>query len=253
MTEPIPDPSPKIQMLTLQCPSCGARSIFPPGGERFVCQYCGNEHIFNLPSRADQAASAPGKETLSRPWIPRPENVKFEKRSDSLRLVRRWFTAGVIPLAFFCLFWDGFLCVWYSAAFMSPAGPQIVMILFPTLHLAVGVGLSYFVLASFLNRTTIKVDRQWFIVQHDPVPWPGEVKVPVKELTQLYCQEKVKQGKRSTSTTYDLSAVLQDGRKKTLLTGLDSPEVAAFIEQQVESWLNIEDRRVVGEMSPGMM
>ncbi len=240
-------------MLTLQCPSCGARSIFPPGGERFVCQYCGNEHIFNLPSRADRAASAPGKAALPRPWVPRPENVKFEKRSDSIRLVRRWFTPMVLSLAFFCLFWDGFLCFWYIAALSSPKGPQIVMLLFPMLHLAVGVGLTYYVIAALLNRTTIKVDRQWFIVQHDPVPWPGEVKVPVRELEQLYCQEQTTQRKRSSSASYTLSAVLKDGRKKTLLTGLDGPEVAAFIEQQVEGWLNIEDQRVVGEMPVGMM
>lgn len=240
-------------MLTLQCPSCGARSIFPPGGERFTCQYCGNEHIFNLPSRADRAAAAPGKEVLPRPWIPRPDHIKFEKRPDSIRLLRRWYSLKALPMAFFCIFWDGFLCFWYSIALTSPKGPQITMLVFPLLHLAVGVGITYSVIATFLNRTTIKVDRQWFIVQHDPVPWPGEVKVPVRELDQIYCQEEVTHTKRSSSTSYTLSAVLKDGRKKTLLTGLDSPEVAAFIEQQVEGWLNIEDRRVVGEMSMGLM
>jgi len=248
MAEPIPDPSPRLQMLTLVCPSCGARSSFPPGADRITCQYCGNEHIFNLPSRADRDPRQ-SEPNLPRPWTPRPESIKFEKRSDHIRLVRRWFSLKVLPLAFFCVFWDGFLCFWYSMAVFTPKGVNVMMILFPILHVLAGAFLTYTLIATLLNRTTIRVDRQWFIVQHDPVPWPGEVKVPVSELTQLYCTEQVSHGKRSTSVTYDLNAVLKDGAKKKLLSGLEAPEVASFVEQQVESWLNITDRRVAGEAS----
>jgi hypothetical protein len=31
-------------------------------------------------------------------------------------LVRRWFTPAVLFMAFFCVFWDGFLIRWYAIA-----------------------------------------------------------------------------------------------------------------------------------------
>jgi hypothetical protein len=252
MPDPIPDPSPRLQMLTLTCPSCGARCSFPPGADHFTCEYCGNQHIFNLPSRIDKSVTPRKEADLPRPWTPRPESVRFEKRSDSITLVRRWFSFKIIPLVFFCVVWDGFLCFWYGTALFSGGG-NIIMLLFPMLHLAVGVGLTYYVIATFLNHTTIRVDRQMFSVLHDPVPWTGEIKVPVADLTQLYCTQKVSSGKNSTTITYDLNAVLKDGTKKTLLTGLDAPEVASFIEQQIELWLDITDKRVAGEVSLGML
>jgi hypothetical protein len=63
---------------------------------------------------------------------------------------------------------------------------------------------------------------------------------------QLYCKEKP--GKSNSGPTYQLSVVLKDGRKKDLLSNLDSPEIGFYIEHQIESWLNIQDRPVRGEL-----
>jgi hypothetical protein len=45
-----------------------------------------------------------------------------------------------------------------------------------------------------------------------------------------------------------LNEVLNDGRKIDLLSNLDSPEIVFFIEGKIETWLNIPDRPVQGEM-----
>jgi hypothetical protein len=46
-----------------------------------------------------------------------------------------------------------------------------------------------------------------------------------------------------------LSVILKDGRKKDLLSNLDSPEIGTYIEHQIENWLNIPDRPVHGELA----
>lgn len=250
------------RLITLQCPSCGARAAFYAGDPGFKCQYCGNEHLFNLPTgpapveggrrdagagRRDDADSA-GQKSLPRPQLSRPSAVTLQQQAGRLTLKRRWLTWKVVPMAFFCVFWDGFLCFWYSIALASPNGPAVMMLLFPLLHVAAGVVLTYTLFANLFNHTTIQVDRERFAVQHDPVPWPGEIKIPVQDLKQLYCKKKVSHGRNSTSVTYTLSAVLRDGTEKKLLTGLESPDVAGFIEQSIEKWLNIPDQRVTGEM-----
>lgn len=228
-------------MITLQCPSCGGRTRFAADAERFVCDYCGNEHLFNLPIRG--VAPPSPLEPSRRPLMPQPGGVTVEMLDDGLELTWRWFSWKYIPLALFCVVWDGFLCFWYSIA-LSTDAPWI-MIVFPIFHLAVGVGLTYSVLAGFLNHSTLRVDRKIFSIQHDPVPWLGEVKVPLGDLDQLYCKEK--RGSKG-SVSYQLAAVLKNGRKLDLLSNLESPEVGFFIEQQIENWLDIPDRSVRGEI-----
>jgi hypothetical protein len=124
-------------------------------------------------------------------------------------------------------------------------GAPWIMILFPIAHLAVGVGLTYYTLAGFFNHSQLIVDRETFSVSHGPLPWLGNLRVPVAQIAQLYCKEKP--GKES-STTYQMSVILKDGRKKDLLSNLDSPEIGFYIEHQIENWLNIPDQPVRGEI-----
>ncbi len=241
-----------VNLLTLQCPSCGGKTGFTPSVDRFVCEYCGNTHLFQLPDpRPDPRFNPPATEgdDRSKPIhriVPRPRQVTVEKQGRSLRLVWRWYSATTLGLAFFCVVWDAFLCGWYGLAFSMDEIPWM-MVLFPIGHLAVGIGLTYSALAGILNKTTVTIDTQFLVVQHDPVPWPGETRTPIANLAQLYCKAKEKRGKESSTPSYQLCAVLKDGHKLDLASNLSSPELAAFLEQAIESWLNIADTPVAGE------
>jgi len=240
-------------VINLQCPSCGAKTSFAPGADRLVCQYCGNEQVFRLPSvGAPPTASAPNVPTsqpLDRRRLPRPRprEVMIRQKDHSLSLSWRWFSLKYIPMAFFCVAWDAFLCFWYSIAF-NMAGTPWIMIVFPIAHVAVGVGLTYSTLAGFINRTTLLLDSQKLTVHYDPLPWVGEVTAPIDQLQQLYCKESHSSTENGVKYSYQLCALLKDGRKLDLVKGLESPDLAAYLEQQVETWLNIPDRQVAGEM-----
>jgi hypothetical protein len=244
-------------VITLECPSCGGRTIFSNQADLLVCEYCGNQHTFRLPTHASTQSSpstfdlgvsgdVTAAQSRSQPRLlqPRPKEVTVRKYSDRLELSWRWFSWKFLPLAFFCVAWDSFLCFWYSIAFTT--GAPWIMVVFPIAHLAVGVGLSYFTLAGFFNTSQLYIDRNVFMVTHGPLPWFGGLQVPVTQVEQLYCKSKPV-GKDS-SPTYQLSVILKDGRKKDLLSNLDSPEIGFYIEQQIESWLNIPDRPVRGEI-----
>ena len=246
-----------LDVITLECPSCGGRTKFSADSKILVCDYCGNQHTFRLPdpTTGDTPAAVLGEERTpgsasalagKEPHIlrPRPREVSLVKREDRLQLSWRWFSWKYLPLAFFCIAWDGFLCFWYSMA-LSMNAPWI-MIVFPIAHLAVGVGLTYFTLAGFLNRSLVAIDRDSFSVSHGPLPWFGNLNVPVSQVEQLYCKEKT--GKRNSGPEFQLSVILKDGRKKDLLSNLDSPEIGFYMEHQIENWLNIPDQPVKGEI-----
>ncbi len=186
----------------------------------------------------------------TRPRVPQPPGIKVEDLGEGLRLTRRWFTWGVLVLTFFCIAWDSFLVFWYWMALGMGGGPfSWLAIIFPVCHVAVGVGLTYLTLSLYLNRTVLEVNNGRLTVRSGPLPWPGNRDLDVSELEQLYCQENSSRNRNgSTSYSYNVCAVLKGGREAKLLSSLDNREQALFVEQFVEAYLGIEDRRVGGEL-----
>lgn len=224
------------ELIVLTCPSCGANVQVSEDSSRFTCEYCGRVTLL----KAQFVAPL-------RPKVPVPSVFKIERDPDAVRLVRRWFSLKYIPMAFFCVAWDAFLLFWYSIAFSARETPWI-MIVFPVAHVAVGVGLTYSTLAGFVNKTVVELTRDELAVWFTPLPWLGETTVKTAELQQLYSKETRKTGNETVTFTYELHAVLKSGIDKKLVSDLDTPEAALYLEQTLEGWMKITDRPVAGEL-----
>lgn len=227
----------------LVCPTCGGKTSLSSDATSATCNYCGNEMILH-----PAAGSGLVYSETSRPRgeAPLPKGVKLENLDNGFEISRRWFSLKYIFMAFFCVFWDGFLIFWYSLAFSM--GAPLIMKVFPILHLAVGIYLTYSTLAGFFNTSYVTVNRQEVKVEHYPLPWPGKFTLPASDLDQLYVREIIHRGKNGTTTTYTLSAMLRNGRKIDILKNMDSPEAGFYVEQQVERYLSISDQAVAGEL-----
>jgi hypothetical protein len=199
-----------------------------------------------------------------RPLVARPADIRvFEasgggreggyrgafSSSGELVIERTWRTAQVYPLAAFCLFWEGFLVLWYTRPGLGPGGT-----LFPLLHLAAGAYLTYSLLAQIFNRTVIRATTREISVRHGPLPWAGNKVVATRDVGQLYCESVassksgfVSRSKRREAT-FRVSAVLRDGSKLPLVGGLPEPDQALFIERRLEEHLDIDDAPVAGEL-----
>lgn len=230
--------------MQLNCPHC-RRAI--PAGDINVqtsiakCSMC--SAVFGFADRIPGAQAAYRKEAIEM-----PKRFSIEREGPDILIAFRWFSPLFIGLLLFCVFWDAFLAFWYYLAFTK--GGPLMMKLFPLIHVSVGVGLTYYVIAGFVNRTLIRVGPGELSIRHVPLPWPGGKTVARAELEQLFCEEKVHRGKNGVSYTYDVSAVLRGASRVKLVTGLQSPEQALYIEQQVECFLGIKDRPAPGEMRP---
>jgi hypothetical protein len=178
---------------------------------------------------------------------PIPKNLDLIAGFDDITIRRKWFSLKVIPLAIFAIVWDGFLVFWYSAAFGNDETP-LVMILFPIGHIAAGVGITYYVLASFVNKTDITVSPQSIRVRTYPMKWLGDKTISIAEIKQLYTTEKIRRHKNGVSITYTVSVMTNENREKKLLGGLDTKAQALFIEHEIEKIIGIENSAVVGEV-----
>jgi len=227
--------------ITLTCPSCGAKLSVAPDADRFTCDYCQNEHILR------QTA---GQTRILRPEVGQPANVVLQRDGQSARIVQRWFSLKYIPMAFFAIAWDSFLVFWYTTAFSH--GAPWIMVVFPIAHVAVGIGITYSVVAGFLNRTMLEVRKDEIEIWYEPLPWLGETTVKIRDVKQFFCKEKMNSSRNSTTTTtYELYVLTRDNHSIKLLSNLENPDTALFFEQQLETWLKIVDQPVEGELARG--
>ena len=174
-----------------------------------------------------------------------PAKIEFHDRGSYIEIIRRWFGLHIIFLTVFVIFWDGFLVFWYSMAIKSQ---NLIPLVFPILHVAAGIGLTYYVIAGYLNKTFIKADYENISIRHKPVPFWRNKTIRSADVKQLYSKEKVSHSRSGTSVSYEVHALTHMGKDVKVLGGLATTEQALYIEQQIEKFLNIEDQSVRGEI-----
>jgi hypothetical protein len=89
--------------ITLECPSCGGKTTFLDGPDRFVWNYCGNTHGMRIPTRTNlraddtKKASRKGYRALS----PIPKEITVAKMGNSLPIESHFpFTRKGLPHSF---------------------------------------------------------------------------------------------------------------------------------------------------------
>lgn len=250
--------------MQLKCGQCGApfraADLHLDRGIA-VCSACGSVQRLPGPTTAvsstESGAVSSGKASGD---VPMPAQFTVEDNGHELTIRQRWFQWAMLILMFFAIAWDSFLVGWYwmlivpNGGLDGPPGPfKLVFFVFPIIHVAVGIGLTYFSLAGLLNSTVLRVADGMLAVRHGPLPWRGNLDLPTDGIEQIYCQNKIHKsrdddGHIRTSMQYEVHAVV-NGEKRKLIGGLHEADHALFVEQRLERFLRIEDRAVPGEMS----
>lgn len=212
------------------------------------CEYCHAITYFGDEMRPSHASA---EEYHNRDWLEQKDKVErharfqVEEWGNELTVRYSWFTWGVLFLLVFCVIWDGFLVVWYGIGLS--AGAPWIMLVFPLLHVAVGAGLTYFVICCFVNSTTIRVTDGEIAVNHGPLPCGQSQRVTTAELEQLFCKMEVSRNKNGNSYKYHVMARITGGSDKKLISGFDDASQAVYLERLIEKHLRIEDRVMSGE------
>ena len=229
--------------MKILCPSCrvpvAAEDVALETGLA-KCRTCNS--VFRFDDLPELARSL----VRPRPRVEKPNSLITWDDGHGLTLQYRWFSPKFIFLALFCLFWDGFLLFWYVVAIGSG---NLLMTIFPILHVMAGIALTYWTVAGFVNTTTVLIDGSRLRVTHHPLPWGKPVELRMFQVKQLFCDEKISRGENGPSYNYNLNARLHDGVRRTLVSGLDSPEIPLYLEQHAEEWMQLRDEPVAGELS----
>ena len=172
-----------------------------------------------------------------------PNGWALDEGSGRFDLRWRWFTPGSLLMIPVTLFWNGLLLG--MGLGVSEGGKHLERLLFGLAlpHVWLGFAFIYATVGQMLNSTAVTIEQGELVVKNGPLPWLGNRRIPVSELEQLFVVER-----RQRSTRYDLCALLKGGKKKVLLSSLDSEDKARFLETRLEAVLGIRDRPVAGEL-----
>ncbi|MFL5338787.1 MAG: hypothetical protein ACJ8F7_01355 [Gemmataceae bacterium] len=171
----------------------------------------------------------------------RPPHFFVKDRGHSLRIGFCWVWSRFLNPAMMCLMWNSIILGLYWSAWRNPERHWIWFVgIFLFVHLMVGVLLVYATLAGLLNRTVVKLTPEFLTVWNGPLPWWGDVQLPLGDLRRLYCGPDSTSKKSRDYSRYRVSALMNDLRKVELVTGLDSAADGLFIIQELERSLNAD-------------
>lgn len=165
-----------------------------------------------------------------------PQGLDIIESVNFTTIRRVWISWIIIPLIPFAIVWNCFLFFWYSMAMKGH--PPLIFILFPLVHVCVGIWLIYLIIATFFNKTDIECNALGVRVRTYPIPWIGNCAVRADEIKGIVVRQRRSQNRNNLNgVSYSVMYVDPTRKERTLVRGLTESEQAAFIAQVVKNIL----------------
>jgi hypothetical protein len=177
---------------------------------------------------------------MSTPTPTIPEGLDLLSAANGLVIRKVWLTWKIAPLALFAIVWDGFLFFWYHQVLSQPH-PPLVAVLFPIGHIAVGIGITYYVIASLVNKTDIIISSSSVRVAIGPAPWIGNKEVSVDEITEVVVRER--SGNRG-GKSYTVMYADHARKERKLAASFPESDQAEFVAQTIRDSLGLNPQEV---------
>ncbi len=216
------------------------------------CERCGS--LFSLAKIYDTSDEVDNK-PIKRYKSNKPEVYEMPKGLDVMHhgfeLSISSKSSGIAKyfLTFFSLFWNGIVGLFVMIALASRS---YEILLFISIHLTIGICIGYYTLSLYLNKNKILVDRRGIKTTYGPLRYPFKKDHYIDSalINQIYCQKYVVATVNGTPRyAYKVRLRKNDAEVIDIMTDLKSYHHALYLEQQIERFLNLEDRPVEEEFS----
>lgn len=233
--------------LNLKCKNCN--EIIPSANINInktlaKCEHC--ERIFTF---EDDVFF---ENKRGRPEFIMPEGTEILKLLSSMEIELSWFKSmkrsNIAFETMFTLLWNLFIVIIMVA--MITTG-SMGALFFLALHFVVGLGLGYRLFAKFINKTIININDSRVKMDHGPLKIGArkDHTIQNEDIEQLYVSEYVTNMSKNNQPikSFGLYLILKSGKKLQLIKDCNK-ETALYIEQEMERYLKIKDKPVVGEI-----
>lgn len=232
-------PFPELTPLAVKCPGCGetiSSDQINIHQNLAKCTNCTTLYQLNeaLPLR-------------NKPEEFMPKGVDVLHLTNELDIEISWRRSMSTFLVFFTIVWNSIVFIVAAGAILSG---NFSALLFMSFHLFIGISLLYYHLTLIFNHTNILVDDRRMHIDHYPLRLPFYPKrnIEVDRIKQLYVEKYVESTTNDIPNyAYSVTGLLDDGKKLKLIKGLMHLDQARYIEQEIENFLHITDKKMTGE------
>lgn len=243
--------------MHLNCPECS--TPIPSDGVNIVktiavCKSCDNIFAFEekLLTTAGLPAVIETPRRMKEEIYHIPPGIEVLKIESMLEIMVNWRRSGKFFLLFFAIIWNAFIGFFILTAFTAGGLgiERLFLALFMIPFIGVGAHLLYQSIGQIFNTTFLTVTNRNISIEHKPFNF-------LIQKDQYFARENVEQlyvKRYSIGSTngnpvyaYNVVMVLNNKKSHVLIKGLRSLESARFVEQEIENYMNIEDRIMHGE------
>jgi hypothetical protein len=186
-------------------------------------------------------------------WVPEiipPDGIEVLKLRSELDLRLDWkkttSSGGRNFLLLFTFLWNLILLPFLLMILISG---NWGILLFMSLHLAVGLGLIWYLAGIYLNKTSILLAHHKLHIRTMPIrlPFTKKGEYNLEDIAQFYVSKYTASTSNGVPNyAYALYAILKNGDTVSMLRGMNR-ETQHFIEQELENYLGIPNVVVSGE------
>ena len=188
-------------------------------------------------------------EAQEREAVEAPDGFEVSNEGATRRILLPYRPDLMVGLAFILVFFPALWMVAITSFYLSQdlvhgaldlqtirqAGNVLIALLFAS---PVYIGITF-----LRNRTVLELNSQELIIKSEPLPWPTK-RIQANRLVQLYCEER----KYKHRMFYELKFLDRDEQAQSLIPAFHLLEEAQFLEQQLEAFYKIQDRKVSSEV-----
>jgi len=231
----------------LQCPNCESEIFSDDINIDKAIAKCHNcHHVFPFEEEVKKKSRGGRRKEIFQ-----PEGIEMFRLRSELNIDYKWRNTQSTNyfMLFFTMVWNAMIL---PSAFAAVMSGDLISLLFMSIHIGVGVWLLLGQLSKFINSTFITVDERYLTIENRPIsnPWFKNKQIPVKDIEQVFVKKK-NTGSVNGNPTYGYSIVAIEKKWKReipIIEGMSKADKALFIEQEIEYFLGIEDRKVRGEV-----
>lgn len=187
------------------------------------------------------------KAARNKPEIYMPDGIDVLKMTNQLEIKVDWkknvTKKSFLPLIGFTLFWNLIIMI---IAISMISGGAFMGLIFLGAHATVGMSMLGKILSILFNETKIVVHNNELLIDHSPIfkTFHKSKRLKASEIQQFYVRRSVSGRVNGVpSYQYDLYVCLKQGKDINLIKGLNH-ESLLFVEQELERYLDIPDRKI---------
>ena len=162
-----------------------------------------------------------------------PKEVKVFNDQQNFLIAYRWFTYRAPVRTVFVIIWD------YFFVYKLHYSETPLIFLLP--YIFIGIWITYANIATYINKTYVKINQSSLSIRHAPIPWLGNKTLNTRDIEKVYSEMTLIGGK-SPQLLYSVCIVLKNKDNIKLISRMVHDAAAVFITQEIKRYLGLDPK-----------